>query len=46
MESSIEAAKAGVTTGEWGSALRKIFGEYRAPDRRRPGRRRPRQHSA
>jgi (2R)-ethylmalonyl-CoA mutase len=31
MESSIEAAKAGVTTGEWGTALRKIFGEYRAP---------------
>jgi (2R)-ethylmalonyl-CoA mutase len=31
MEPSIEAAKAGVTTGEWGTALRKIFGEYRAP---------------
>ncbi len=31
MESSIAAAKAGVTTGEWGMALRKIFGEYRAP---------------
>ena len=31
MESSIEAAKAGVTTGEWGTALRRIFGEYRAP---------------
>ncbi len=31
MDSSIEAAKAGVTTGEWGTALRKIFGEYRAP---------------
>ena len=31
MESSIEAAKAGVTTGEWGTALRQIFGEYRAP---------------
>jgi (2R)-ethylmalonyl-CoA mutase len=31
MESSIAAAKAGVTTGEWGTALRKIFGEYRAP---------------
>ncbi len=31
MESSIAAAKAGVTTGEWGSALRQIFGEYRAP---------------
>src|SRR4029077_17531220 len=23
--------KAGVTTGEWGSALRAVFGEYRAP---------------
>jgi (2R)-ethylmalonyl-CoA mutase len=31
MEPSIAAAKAGVTTGEWGMALRKIFGEYRAP---------------
>jgi (2R)-ethylmalonyl-CoA mutase len=31
MESSIAAAKAGVTTGEWGTALRKVFGEYRAP---------------
>ncbi len=31
MESSIAAARAGVTTGEWGTALRKIFGEYRAP---------------
>ena len=31
MESSIAAAKAGVTTGEWGTALRRIFGEYRAP---------------
>ena len=31
MESSIAAARAGVTTGEWGGALRKIFGEYRAP---------------
>ncbi len=31
MEPSIEAARAGVTTGEWGTALRKIFGEYRAP---------------
>ncbi len=31
MESSIACAKAGVTTGEWGGALRKIFGEYRAP---------------
>ena len=31
MDSSIAAARAGVTTGEWGTALRKIFGEYRAP---------------
>ncbi len=31
MESSIACAKAGVTTGEWGTTLRKIFGEYRAP---------------
>ncbi|CEJ87204.1 Protein meaA [Hyphomicrobium sp. GJ21] len=31
MDSSIAAAKAGVTTGEWGTTLRKVFGEYRAP---------------
>ncbi len=31
MPASIEAAKAGVTTGEWGSMLREVFGEYRAP---------------
>ncbi len=31
MESSIAAARAGVTTGEWGGTLRKVFGEYRAP---------------
>ncbi|MEM1285426.1 MAG: protein meaA [Pseudomonadota bacterium] len=31
MEASIEAAKAGVTTGEWGAALRAVYGEYRAP---------------
>ena len=31
MEPSIAAAKAGVTTGEWGAALRNVFGEYRAP---------------
>ncbi|GLK66481.1 protein meaA [Hansschlegelia plantiphila] len=31
MEPSIAAAKAGVTTGEWGQTLREIFGEYRAP---------------
>ncbi|MBI4260691.1 MAG: cobalamin B12-binding domain-containing protein [Actinobacteria bacterium] len=28
---SIEAARAGVTTGEWAGALREAFGEYRAP---------------
>jgi (2R)-ethylmalonyl-CoA mutase len=28
---SIDCAKAGVTTGEWSGALRRIFGEYRAP---------------
>ena len=31
MPVSIEAAKAGVTTGEWSEVLRQIFGEYRAP---------------
>ena len=31
VEPSIAAAKAGVTTGEWGQVLRGIFGEYRAP---------------
>jgi len=31
MPASIEAAKAGVTTGEWGDALRGEFGEFRAP---------------
>jgi ethylmalonyl-CoA mutase len=31
MPASIECAKAGVTTGEWGTALREVFGEYRAP---------------
>ncbi len=31
MEPSIAAAKAGVTTGEWGATLREVFGEYRAP---------------
>ena len=31
MEPSIAAARAGVTTGEWAMALRKVFGEYRAP---------------
>ena len=31
MPASIAAAKAGVTTGEWAAALRRVFGEYRAP---------------
>jgi (2R)-ethylmalonyl-CoA mutase len=31
MPASIDCAKAGVTTGEWGLALRESFGEYRAP---------------
>jgi (2R)-ethylmalonyl-CoA mutase len=31
MPPSIACAKAGVTTGEWGAALRQVFGEYRAP---------------
>jgi (2R)-ethylmalonyl-CoA mutase len=31
MPASIEAAKAGVTTGEWAMALREVLGEYRAP---------------
>ena len=31
MPASIIAAKAGVTTGEWGMAMRGEFGEYRAP---------------
>ena len=31
MPPSIEAAKAGVTTGEWGQVLREVFGQYRAP---------------
>jgi (2R)-ethylmalonyl-CoA mutase len=31
MEPSIDCAKAGVTTGEWGEILRRVFGEYRAP---------------
>lgn len=31
MEPSIQCAHAGVTTGEWASALRACFGEYRAP---------------
>ncbi|MEQ1610615.1 MAG: protein meaA [Hyphomonadaceae bacterium] len=31
MPPSIVAAKAGVTVGEWGAALRETFGEYRGP---------------
>ncbi|MFG1479460.1 protein meaA [Xanthobacter sp. V4C-4] len=31
MDPSIACAKAGVTTGEWGTCLREVFGEYRAP---------------
>ena len=31
MEPSIACAKAGVTTGEWGTVMREVFGEYRAP---------------
>jgi (2R)-ethylmalonyl-CoA mutase len=31
MDASLECARAGVTTGEWGGALREVFGEYRAP---------------
>ncbi|MBL8565698.1 MAG: protein meaA [Hyphomicrobiaceae bacterium] len=31
MEPSIACAKAGVTSGEWGGLLRRIYGEYRAP---------------
>jgi (2R)-ethylmalonyl-CoA mutase len=31
MPASIACAHAGVTTGEWGAALRRTYGEYRAP---------------
>ncbi|MFM2388506.1 MAG: hypothetical protein RLZZ437_61 [Pseudomonadota bacterium] len=31
MPASIAAAKAGVTTGEWGAVIRAAFGQYRAP---------------
>ena len=31
MEPSIVCARAGITTGEWGATLRRVFGEYRAP---------------
>ena len=31
MPASIDCARAGATTGEWGRVLRQVFGEYRAP---------------
>jgi len=31
MPASVACAKAGVTTGEWGGAMRALYGEYRAP---------------
>jgi ethylmalonyl-CoA mutase len=31
MPATIEAAKAGATTGEWAGVLREVFGDYRAP---------------
>jgi (2R)-ethylmalonyl-CoA mutase len=31
LPASIEAVRAGVTTGEWADALRQVFGEFRAP---------------
>ncbi len=31
MPASVEAAKAGATTGEWGDVVRGVFGQYRAP---------------
>jgi len=31
MPPTLEAARAGVTTGEWAATLREVFGEYRAP---------------
>jgi (2R)-ethylmalonyl-CoA mutase len=31
MEATIEAARAGATTGEWSRTLREVFGGYRAP---------------
>ena len=30
-ETTVDCARAGVTTGEWSGALREVFGEYRAP---------------
>ena len=31
MPASVEAARAGVTTGEWADTMREVFGEFRAP---------------
>jgi (2R)-ethylmalonyl-CoA mutase len=31
MESTLDCARVGVTTGEWAGVLREVFGEYRAP---------------
>jgi ethylmalonyl-CoA mutase len=31
MPATIEAARAGATTGEWAGVLREVFGDYRAP---------------
>ena len=31
MPATMEAAKAGATTGEWAGVLREVFGDYRAP---------------
>ncbi|HEV3229007.1 MAG TPA: methylmalonyl-CoA mutase family protein, partial [Solirubrobacteraceae bacterium] len=31
MPATLEAARAGATTGEWAQTLREVFGEYRAP---------------
>jgi (2R)-ethylmalonyl-CoA mutase len=31
MPASLACAEAGVTTGEWGAAMREVFGEYRGP---------------
>ena len=31
MAASIEAARAGVTTGEWADTMREVYGEFRAP---------------
>jgi (2R)-ethylmalonyl-CoA mutase len=31
MDATLEAARAGATTGEWAGTLREVFGEFRAP---------------